>query len=190
MESLASDTIGGYNSFIEEQKKVPGEANLTTVLFDDKYELVHDRVNLRDVKPITNKEYFARGCTALLDAIGKTINSIGEKLNNMEESERPSKVIVLIVTDGEENASREFNYWKIKEMVERQKNVYNWQFLFFGANIDSFTAGQSIGISLDYAVNFSATSDGLDSTYNAINDAVASYRGSGQIDANYKKDVV
>jgi uncharacterized protein YegL len=189
MESLVNDTIGGYNRFIEEQKQVPGEANITTVLFDDQYDLLHDRVNLKNIKPITNKEYFARGWTALLDAIGKTINSIGIQLNNTPEEERPSKVIVLIITDGAENSSKEYNYNQVKEMVERQQKEYNWQFLFFGANIDSFEVGGSLGIKSNLTANFSASKTGLDSVYFSMSDVTRTYRNSGNIEDNYKDKV-
>jgi hypothetical protein len=189
MRNLIYDTIGGFNNFIEEQKKLPGEANVTTVLFNYRYELLHDRVNLKYVKPITDKEYFVGGSTALLDVVGKTINTIGATLNAMKEEDRPSKVIMLIITDGEENSSKEFNKDQIKEMVERQQNVYNWQFLFFGANIDSFAVASSIGIDLNHAVNFSANSEGLASTYNVMHSVTTGYRSTGQIDPNCKAGI-
>jgi uncharacterized protein YegL len=189
MSSLVNDTIGGYNNFIEEQKKVPGEANVTTILFDHIYETLHDRVDIKNVTPITSKEYFARGNTALLDAVGKTINGIGAKLDSMKEEDKPSKVIVLIITDGEENASTEYKWDQIKDMVKKQTDVYNWQFLFFGANIDSFDVGSSIGINANHTVNFSATAAGLDSTYDALTLATTSYRSKGIIDENYKDNV-
>jgi uncharacterized protein YegL len=189
MAHLANDTIGGFNGFIEDQKKVPGEALLTTVLFDDQYEFLHDGTNIRDVKPITEKEYFARGMTALLDAVGKTINRVGEKLSKMDETERPGKVMVLIITDGYENSSHEFDQAQIKEMVERQKNVYKWEFLFFGANIDSFATAGGLGIDLTRAVNFSASGIGVNTTMDAMNFAASSYRGTGKVDENYNKGV-
>jgi uncharacterized protein YegL len=189
MASLANDTIGGFNRFIEDQKKVPGEAFLTTVLFDDRYEFLHDGVNIKDVKPITEREYFSRGMTALLDAIGRTVNRVGGKLSKMDEADRPSKVIVLIITDGEENSSKEFTNQQIKEMVERQRSTYNWEFLFFGANIDSFSAAASIGIPQARSVNYSANKDGIGSTLDAMNFATLIYRGSGTVPDNYGQDV-
>jgi uncharacterized protein YegL len=189
MDSLAGDTIGGFNKFIEDQKKVSGEAHLTTVLFDDHYDFLHDRVNIQNVKPITEKEYFARGMTALLDAVGKTVNSIGEKLSQMNEADRPSKVIVLIITDGAENSSKEFSHQQVKAMVEKQRNVYNWEFLFFGANIDSFLAADSIGISKTRSANFSASGLGVDSTLDAMSLATSGYRGTGKVADNYAKDI-
>lgn len=189
MEHLEKDTIGGYNNFIEKQKEIPGEANVTTVLFDDRYTLLHDRVDIKSVGPITNKEYFARGMTALLDALGKTINNIGSKLDAIKEEDRPSKVIVLIITDGEENDSKEFNLTSVKEMIEKQSNVYNWQFLFFGANIDAFKVGSNLGIRSQGISNYSPNGVGLDSVYDAINEATTLYRKTGTIDEGYKSGV-
>jgi uncharacterized protein YegL len=189
MDHLTKDTIGGYNNFIADQKKARGEAVLTTVLFDDCYALLHNGANIQDVRPITDKEYFARGRTALLDAIGKTVNTIGEKLNRMNEADRPSKVIVLIITDGEENASREFSQQQIREMVGRQRDVYKWEFLFFGANIDSFAAAGAIGIPHTRTVNYSANSQGISSTLDAMSLAASSYRNTGAVADNYAKGV-
>jgi len=179
MQDLVKDTIGGFNSFIEKQQKESGEAILTTVLFDDQYELLHDRINLKDVKKLTDKEYYTRGTTALLDAIGKTINSIGLKLNNTEEKDRPSKVIFVITTDGQENSSKEFKKDKIKEMVETQTNKYNWQFLFLGANIDAVSVGNSYGINM--VSNYTANSIGTQSLYAGVSKSVASYRSTGKL---------
>jgi uncharacterized protein YegL len=174
MEQLTNDTIGGYNSFIEGQKNVSGEVNLTTVLFDDKYEVLHNRVNLRNISKITNKEYFARGSTALFDALGKTINDIGKKLRDTPEKDRPGKVIFFIITDGYENASKEFSGEKIKEMIELQRNKYSWEFIFFGANIDSTAVGDSIGIKNAY--NYTATEDCAPLAFEAASMAVRNYR--------------
>jgi uncharacterized protein YegL len=189
MSRLAQDTIGGYNAFIEKQKQVPGEAVLTTVLFDDKYEILHNGVNIKEVSPITDKEYFPRGNTALLDAVGKTVNTIGEKLSKMDEAERPGKVMFLIITDGEENSSSEFTRAQVREMVERQQNIYKWEFLFFGANIDSFTAAGGIGISQARTANYSATGKGVSTTMDAMSLAASSYRKTGQVDDNYNHGI-
>jgi uncharacterized protein YegL len=183
MESLTNDTIGGFNTFLKEQKEVSGEAVLTTVLFNDSYVLLHDRVNIKKVKPITNKDYVAQGSTALLDAMGKTINNIGLKLNNTPENERPGKVIFFIITDGEENASEEFSNEKIKEMVELQKNTYSWEFIFLGANIDSFSVARSMGISADRAFDYVADSEGVHDVQLAMSVAVRNYRKGGSVDA-------
>jgi uncharacterized protein YegL len=190
MANLTGDTIGGYNNFISEQKKLPGEAVLTTVLFNNGYTVLHDGIPIQNAKPITTDEYRAEGSTALLDAIGKTVNKIGTKLHNTEEQNRPSKVIVLIVTDGEENSSKEFTHEQIKEMVKRQQDIYSWQFLFFGANIDSFDVGQSIGVNIKYTADFSANGVGVHRLYNVINCATTSYRSTGEITESYKKDII
>jgi uncharacterized protein YegL len=182
MEDLTNDTIGGFNSFLKEQKEIPGEAVLTTVLFNNSYTLLHDRVNIKNVKPMTNKEYIAQGSTALLDAMGKTINDIGLKLNNTAENERPGKVIFFIITDGEENASAEFSNEKIKEMVELQKNKYSWEFIFLGANVDSFNVANSIGISADRAFDYEADEEGIVCAQAAISVAVGNYRRHKSVD--------
>lgn len=187
MGTLVSDTIGGYNEFIKKQKELPGEAVLTTVLFDDKYELLHDRVNIKDVKDITHKEYYVRGTTALLDAIGKTINSVGGRFANMTENERPSKVIFVITTDGQENASKEFNLTRINEMITHQTDKYSWQFIFLGANIDAVSVGNSLGITM--SANYSADSGGTRSLYSTISNATESYRSSGNIGSDWDKDL-
>ena len=176
MNHLVSDTIGGFNSMIEQQKKEDGEAYVTTVLFDDYYELLHDHVNVQGVAPITNKEYYARGCTALLDAVGKTINSIGQRLSNTPEEERPEKVIFVITTDGYENASREFTKSKIKEMIEHQQNVYSWVFIFLGANMDAVSEAAGYGINSAHAHTYTASAQGTSSVYYATADALSSIR--------------
>ena len=177
MDNLVSDTIGGFNSMIESQKKEPGEAYVTTVLFDDHYELLHDHINLKEIQPITDKEYYTRGCTALLDAVGKTINSIGARLNNTPEKERPDKVIFVIMTDGYENASNEFTKTQVKEMIEHQQSKYSWTFMFLGADIDAVGEAQSLGINPDFARSHSHTSLGAQSVYSAVSNAVTYLRG-------------
>ena len=176
MGHLTYDTIGGFNSMIENQKNEDGEAFVTTVLFDDKYELLHDHVNIQDVKPITNKEYYARGRTALLDAVGKTISNIGNRLSETPEDERPEKVIFVITTDGLENASREFTKPKVKEMIEHQQEKYSWTFMFLGANIDAVGEAESLGIKASHSHTYSASSRGTASVYTAVNSAVSSLR--------------
>jgi uncharacterized protein YegL len=182
MEHLTNDTIGGFNSFLKEQKEIPGEAVLTTVLFNDSYILLHDRINIKKIKPMTNKEYVAQGSTALLDAMGKTINDIGLKLNNTPENERPGKIIFFIITDGEENASVEFSNEKIKEMVELQRNTYSWEFIFLGANVDSFSVANSIGISADRAFDYEADKEGIVCAQMAMSVAVGNYRRHKSVD--------
>ena len=173
MSGLESDTIGGYNAMLEKQKEEAGEAVITTVLFDDKYELIHDRINLRGIEPITEKEYYVRGNTALLDAIGKTINKIGNVQKRTAEDERAEQVMVVITTDGMENASREFGYEKIRSMIERQKSKYGWEFIFLGANIDAVGTAERFGIDKDRAANFNADSEGTLLNYEVISEAVS-----------------
>lgn len=177
MQRLTTDTIGGFNSMIENQKNEEGDAFVTTVLFDDKYELLHEHANIHDIKPMSNKEYFARGTTALLDAIGKTINSVGSRLSGTPENERPDKVIFIIVTDGFENASREFKKNIVKEMIEHQQNKYSWTFMFLGANMDAVSEATNLGINTDFAKTYTANSIGTQSVYKSISKAVLCARG-------------
>ena len=172
MQSLTNDTIGGFNSMIDGQKKEDGEAYVTTVLFDDNYELLHDHVD------ITTKEYYARGCTALLDAIGKTINSIGSRLSATPEDERPDKVMFVITTDGFENASKEFSKSTVKEMIEHQQEKYSWTFMFLGANMDAVGEAASLGINTDFARTYTADTWGTQSVYTAMNNVVSTIRST------------
>ena len=143
MSGLAADTIGGFNELIEKQKKIEGDAYVTTVLFDHEYEVLHDHVALGEVAPLTDKEYFARGSTALLDAVGRTINAVGARLGATPEEERPAHVVFVITTDGMENASREYTAKQVREMVEHQQQKYSWQFVFLGANMDAVSEART-----------------------------------------------
>lgn len=189
MSGLESDTIGGYNAMLKKQKKEPGEVVVTTVLFDDKYELLHDRINLRGIEPITDNEYFVRGSTALMDAVGKTINKIGNVQKHTTEDERPKHVMFIITTDGMENASREFSFEKIQQMIERSKNNYGWEFIFLGANIDAIATAERMGIGKDRATNFHADSEGTLLNYEVISETVSSMRASKPISGNWKKRI-
>lgn len=189
MCGLESDTIGGYNAMLEKQKKEPGEAVITTVLFDDSYELLHDRINIKGIAPITDKEYFVRGSTALLDAVGKTINKIGNAQKHTSEEERAEHVMVVITTDGMENASREFSYEKIRHMIEHQKTRYGWEFIFLGANIDAATAAEDLGISRDKAANYNADSEGTILNYEVISDSVSCFRSGKTISKDWKSRI-
>ncbi|GLC32825.1 vWA domain-containing protein [Clostridium omnivorum] len=186
MSGLESDTIGGYNSMLEKQKNEPGEAVITTVLFDDKYELLHDRTSLIGIDPITDEEYFVRGSTALLDAVGKTINKIGSVQKHTAEDERAEHVMFVITTDGMENASREFSYEKVRKIIERQKIKYGWEFIFLGANIDAVATAERFGISKDRAANYNADSKGTLLNYEVISEAVSCMRASCAISENWK----
>jgi len=189
MSDLESDTIGGYNSFLETQRSVDGEAQVTTVLFDDQYEVLHECVNIKDIQSITKKEYFARGMTALLDAIGKTIVDVGLRLSNISESMRPSKVILVIITDGEENASREFSYKEINKMISHQQERYSWEFIFLGANIDVEKEAKNLGIKNSYVANYVADSDGTGIMYQTLAENVASFRNRGEIEGNWNEAI-
>lgn len=189
MSGLESDTIGGYNAMLKKQKKEPGEAIITTVLFDDSYEILHDRINLRGVAPITEKEYYVRGCTALLDAIGRTINKIVNVQKHTRESERAEHVMFVITTDGMENASHEFSYEKVRSMIEKQKEKYGWEFIFLGANIDAVATAERFGISSDRATNYNADSEGTLLNYEVISETVSCMRAKGSIPKKWNKRI-
>lgn len=189
MSGLESDTIGGYNAMLAKQQKEPGEAIITTVLFDDHYELLHDRINLRGIAPITDKEYYVRGNTALLDAVGKTINKIGNVQKHTAEEERAEYVIFVITTDGLENASCEFNYAKVRQMIEHQQSTHGWEFIFLGANIDAIATAERFGISKDRATNYHADSEGTSLNYEVISEAVSCVRASRSLDKNWKERI-
>ena len=191
MSGLEQDTIGGYNSFLKKQKTEPGDSTITTVLFDDRYELLHDRIGLKGISPITDKEYFVRGSTALLDAIGRTIDKIGNAQKHTVKDERAEKVMFVITTDGMENASREYGYDKIKAMIEHRKEKYNWEFLFIGANIDAVETASKFGISADRAANYHADSKGTSVIFDAVSETVCCMRSapSAPISADWKKSI-
>lgn len=189
MSGLESDTIGGYNAMLEKQKKETGEAVITTVLFDDRYELLHDRINLRGIAPITDKEYFVRGSTALLDAMGRTINKIVNVQKNTAEEERAEHVMFVITTDGMENASREFTYEKVRQLIEHEKSKYGWEIIFLGANIDAVAAAERFGISRNRAANYNADSVGTLLNYEVISEAVSCFRADSAISEDWKERI-
>jgi uncharacterized protein YegL len=176
MGGLEKDTIGGFNAMLEKQKAVDGECRITTVLFDNRYELLHDRIDIRAVTPITEKEYFVGGSTALLDAIGRTIHKIGNAQRRTAEEFRAEKVLFVIITDGEENSSREFSADRIKAQIERQKSRYGWEFIFLGANIDAVETAGRFGINADRAQDYHADSEGVELNFCVMSEAVASFR--------------
>ena len=194
MSGLESDTIGGFNSMLKKQQAEPGECNITTVLFDDTYDVLHDRLKIKAVSEITSREYFVRGCTALLDAIGKTIKKINKVQKNTAEDYRAEKVLFVITTDGMENASREFTYDQIKKMVEKQKKRHNWEFIFLGANIDAIDVANRFGIAQNRTQNFHNDSEGIALNFQVLNETVACYRAQptisdtwgDRISANFK----
>lgn len=189
MSGLESDTIGGYNAMLGNQKKEEGEAIVTTVLFDDHYELLHDRINIRGILPITEKEYYVRGMTALLDSIGKTINKISNAHKHTAEEERPEHTMIVITTDGMENSSREFTAEKIRQMIEHQKEKYGWEFIFLGANIDAIETAKHFGINEDRATNYHADSEGVSMNYQVISETISSLRKSSEIPENWKEQI-
>lgn len=190
MCGLESDTIGGFNSVIEKQKGIEGEAVVTTVLFDDKYEILHDRININGIKKMTEDQYYVRGCTALLDAIGKTINKIGNVQKNTAGDMRAEKVIITIITDGMENASREYSYSKIKNMITRQQEKYGWEFMFLGANIDAVAEAGKMGISEDRAVTYENDSEGVEINYDSIGRVMSFMRVNDErMDSKWKEKI-
>ncbi|NLB60942.1 MAG: VWA domain-containing protein [Clostridiales bacterium] len=176
MGGLESDTIGGFNSMLKKQKEADGECIITTVLFDNNYELLHDRINIQAVKEITENEYRIGGSTALLDAIGITIHKIENAQKQTDEDFRAQKIMFVIITDGYENASREYSSAKVKQLIERQKTEHNWEFIFLGANIDAVETASHFGISADRAQNYHADSEGVKKNFTVLSEAVSSYR--------------
>jgi Uncharacterized protein encoded in toxicity protection region of plasmid R478, contains von Willebrand factor (vWF) domain len=176
MGGLEKDTIGGYNSMLDKQKAVGGECLITTVLFNNNYELIHDRIDIRAVSTITEKEYSVGGSTALLDAIGRTINKIGNAQRHTADDYRAEKVMFVIITDGEENSSREYSSDKIKTQIELQKSKYGWEFIFLGANIDAVETASHFGIASDRAQNYHADSEGVELNFRVMSEAVAVFR--------------
>ena len=176
MCGLESDTIGGFNALIEKQKKEDGEALVSTVLFDDISEVIHDRVSLDKIEKMTDKQYYVRGCTALLDALGGAIRHIGNVHKYAREEDRPKKTLFVITTDGMENSSCSFTYDKVKQMVERQKEKYGWEFLFLGANIDAVKTAGRFGIGADRAANYHADQEGTALNYEVLSDAICHVR--------------
>ena len=181
MAGLESDTIGGFNYNLEKQQKVEGEANVTTVLFDDRYELLHDRQPIREVSPLTSEDYQARGTTALLDAMGRTIEKMIQVQKKTKPEHKADKVLFVIITDGMENASREYTGRRVQEMVRRQQEKYGWEFIFLGANIDSIATASKLGFRPDRVADFQPDARGMQINYNEIEKVVDGYRKSGRI---------
>ena len=195
MAGLEADTIGGFNAMTQKQRKEPGEALVSTVLFDNETQVIHDRVPLDKVPALTQKEYYVRGCTALLDAVGGAIHHIGNVHKYAREEDRPEKTLFVITTDGMENASRRYTYDKVKAMIEHQREKYGWEFLFLGANIDAAREAARFGIRADRAANYHADHIGTEVIYEAVSEAVCQVRSCAaplsadwkrKIDADYK----
>lgn len=190
MSGLAADTIGGFNELIEKQKKIEGDAYVTTVLFDHEYEVLHDHVALGEVAPLTDKEYFARGSTALLDAVGRTIDAVGARLAATAEEERPEHVVFVITTDGMENSSREYTAKRVRGMIEHQQQKYSWQFVFLGANMDAVSEARNLGISAKYAADFTPSHGGVRKMYSmALHDVVMCARIGSDMGSAWKSSL-
>ena len=189
MAGLEADTIGGFNAMIEKQRKEPGEAVISTVLFDNETEVIHDRIPLDRVPRLTEKEYYVRGCTALLDAVGGAIHHIGNVHKYAREEDRPEKTLFVITTDGMENASRRYTYDKVKSMIERQRERYGWEFLFLGANIDAAREAARFGIRADCAADYHADSIGTEAVYESVCEAVCQVRRSAPLAADWKRKI-
>ena len=189
MTGLEKDTIGGFNAMIEKQKAEAGEAYISTVLFDNVSEVIHDRVSLDRVPLLTEKEYYVRGCTALLDAVGGAIHHIGNVHKYAREEDRPEKTLFVITTDGMENASRRYTYDRVREMITRQKEKYGWEFLFLGANIDAAREAARFGIDEDRTADYHADAQGTDVIYDAVCEAVLDFRASRPVSAGWKRRI-
>lgn len=189
MSGLEADTIGGFNSMIEKQKRTEGEALISTVLFDNVSEVIHDRVDIRDIKPLTDEDYTVRGCTALLDAIGGAINHIGNIHKYARPEDVPEHTMFVITTDGMENASRYYDSEKVKRMISRQKEKYGWEFLFLGANIDAVETAGRFGIGRDRAVNYHSDSAGTRLNYEVLSDAISAVRCNATLGGDWKRRI-
>ena len=190
MAGLEADTIGGFNALVEKQKAEPGEALISTVLFDNYSEVIHDRVPLSRIQPMTRKDYYVRGCTALLDAVGDAIHHIGIVHRYIRPEDRPEKTLFVITTDGMENASRRYTYDRVRTMIE-EKKAQGWEFLFLGANIDAAREAARFGIGADFAADYHADSAGTASVYTSVNEAIHQVRccPTMPVQSNWKKQV-
>ena len=196
MAGLEKDTIGGFNAMLEKQRKEPGDAVVSTVLFDNQAEVIHDRVALADVPDLTDREYYVRGCTALLDAVGGAIHHIGNVHKYARREDVPEKTLLIITTDGMENASRRYTYDKVRRMIEHEKEKYGWEFLFLGANIDAAAEAKRFGIDESMAANYHCDEEGTALNYEVISEAITSVRACAaplsadwkqKIDADYRR---
>lgn len=189
MAGLEADTIGGFNSLIQKQKKEDGKAVVSTVLFDDKCEVLHDRKDLMEIATLTEEDYYVRGCTALLDAVGGAIHHIGNVHKYASAEDRPERTLFIITTDGMENASRKYGYEKVKRMIERQKERYGWEFLFLGANMDAVSVAGRFGIAPERAVRFHCDEKGTELNYRVLSETIANVRCGAPMGASWKKEI-
>lgn len=186
MQRLTNDVIGGYNSFLAQQRQEPGTAEVTTVLFDNRYEIIAKAVDLKEAPELTAKIYYARGTTALLDAIGRTIMETVSRMEEKEICPLKRRVLFMIMTDGMENASREYDKAAVKALIEATTNDYHWNYIFMGANIDSFAEASALGIHSDHAMNYAHDSEGVQESFARMNEAAKEVRESGAVDGNWK----
>lgn len=189
MAGLEKDTIGGFNAMIEKQKKVEGEAIVSTILFDNQFEVLHNRANIKELKPMTTNDYYVRGSTALLDAIGRSITKIGYTHKHLELDEVPEKTVFVITTDGHENASDEYTQNQVKKMIERQELIYNWEFIFLGANIDAVQTAKMYGIREERTANYHADHEGTVLNYETIGEAIKELRVKKSISDSWKDEI-
>ena len=189
MAGLEADTIGGFNSLIQKQKKEDGKAVVSTVLFDDKCKVLHDRKDLKEIAPLTEEDYYVRGCTALLDAVGGAIHHIGNVHKYARAEDRPERTLFIITTDGMENASRKYGYEKVKRMIERQKERYGWEFLFLGANMDAVSVAGRFGIAPERAVRFHCDEKGTELNYRVLSETIANVRCGAPMEASWKEEI-
>ena len=189
MAGLEGDTIGGFNALIEKQKGQPGEAIVSTVLFDHESRVIHDRADIREIRPMTREDYYVRGCTALLDAVGSAIRHIGNVHKYAREEDRPEKTLFVITTDGMENASRRYGCTRVKEMIQRQKERFGWEFLFLGANIDAIATAGAFGIDEAHAVNYHCDKEGTALNYEVVSEAIRTVRACAPLGRDWKKRI-
>ncbi len=189
MNGLEKDTIGGFNGMLEKQRQVEGEVLISTVLFDDFCEVLHDRKPITAIKPMTEREYYVRGCTALLDAVGSAIHHIGNVHKYARKEDRPAKTLFVIITDGFENSSRCYTYQKVKSIIERQQKRYGWEFMFLGANIDAIAEAKRFGIREEMATEYICDEVGTALNYEAVSEVVSCLRESRPYCADWKKNI-
>lgn len=189
MSGLESDTVGGFNSMIEQQKETDGEVYVSAVLFDDNTEVLYDRVRISDIRKMTRKDYFVRGCTALYDAIGGAVKHISNIHKYARKEDIPEHTLFVITTDGMENASRKYDQHSVKTLIERMKEKYGWEFIFIGANIDAVSVARDVGISEERASNYKASKCGTRALFNAINAPISQMRARAEITSEWKDEL-
>lgn len=189
MEGLEEDTIGGFNSMMRKQASEPGDALVSTLLFNNELEVIHDRINIKDVPELTSKEYYVGGSTALLDAVGSAIKHIAKIHKYARKEDVPEKTLFIITTDGMENSSRRFSYKDVRKLVEHEKSKYGWEFIFLGANIDAAAEASRYGIDSSMAVNYNCDSEGVGISFKVMEDVVRSYRNTCEVPKEWRKRI-